>query len=56
MNTGRGTRWGDSLPVGAEVHAGIVGVRAIVKPLEVIDFALGFVFIDLDPWLAKRVY
>jgi hypothetical protein len=52
----RGTRWGDSLPIGAEVHGGIVGARVIVKPLQAIDFALGFVFIDLDPWLAKRVH
>ncbi|NQT88652.1 hypothetical protein HQ560_17940 [bacterium] len=52
----RGTRWGDSLPIGAEIHGGIVGARVIVKPLQAIDFALGFVFIDLDPWLAKRVY
>ena len=52
----RHTRWGDSLPVGAEVHAGIVGVRAVVRPLQVVDFAVGFVGIDLDPWLDKTPF
>ena len=52
----RHTTWGDSLPVGAEVHAGLIGARVMVRPLQIVDFAVGFVGIDLDPWLAKRPF
>lgn len=52
----RHTTWGNSLPLGAEVHGGLVGVRVIAKPLQAMDFVLGFVGIDLDPWLAKRPF
>jgi hypothetical protein len=52
----RGTNWGDSLPVGAEVHGGIVGARVIVKPLQAVDFAVGFIGLNLDRWLDKRVF
>ena len=47
------TRWGDSFPIGAEVHA-FVGVRAMVRPLQLVDFAVGLVGFDLDPWLATN--
>ncbi|NQT51141.1 hypothetical protein HQ576_03785 [bacterium] len=52
----RHTTWGNSLPVGAEFHAGLVGVRVAAKPFQVLDFGLGFVGIDLDPWLRKRPF
>ncbi len=45
-------RPGDIASVGAEVHLLLVGARARVKPLEFVDFLLGFVGIDLDPRLA----
>ena len=51
----RHTRWGDSFPIGAELHAG-VGVRAVVRPLQLVDFVVGFVGIDLDPQLNKKAY
>jgi len=44
-------RPGDVASVGAEVHLLIVGARARVKPLEIMDFVLGFIGIDLDPRL-----
>ena len=47
------TRWGDSFPIGAEVHL-LVGLRAVVRPLQLADFAVGLVGLDLDPWLAKN--
>ncbi len=47
------TRWADSFPIGAEVHA-YVGIRALVRPLELVDFAVGLVGLDLDPWLATN--
>jgi len=49
----RHTRWGDSFPIGAEVHA-LVGARAMVRPLQLADFVVGFVGIDLDPQLNAR--
>ena len=49
----RHTRWGESFPIGAEMHAW-VGVRAMARPLQLVDFAVGFVGIDLDPWLTKE--
>ena len=52
----RHATWGDSLPVGAEAHAGLVGARVLVKPLQLVDLAVGFVGLDLDPWLAKRPF
>lgn len=47
------TRWGDCFPIGAEVHLG-VGVRALVRPLQLADFVVGFLGIELDPWLATE--
>jgi len=47
------TRWGDSFPIGFEVHA-LVGVRARVRPLQLADFLVGFVGVELDPWLATN--
>ena len=47
------TRWADSYPIGAEVHLG-VGARVMVRPLELADFVVGFVGVDLDPWLARN--
>ena len=47
------TRWADTFPIGAEVHAG-VGLRARVRPLEIIDFVLGFVGVEMDPWLERN--
>jgi len=47
------TRWGDCFPVGAEVHLGI-GLRAMVRPLQLADFLMGFAGIELDPWLATE--
>lgn len=44
--------WGDSFPIGVEVHA-LVGFRATVRPLQFLDFLAGFVGLDLDPWLAR---
>lgn len=44
------TRWADSFPLGLDLHAG-VGIRAIVRPLQLADFVVGFVGIELDPWL-----
>ncbi|MFP4057730.1 MAG: hypothetical protein ACLF0G_12765 [Candidatus Brocadiia bacterium] len=52
----RHTRWGDSLPVGAELHAGLAGARVMLKPLQALDFAVGIVGLDLDPWLAKSPF
>jgi len=52
----RHTRWGDSLPVGAEVHGGLIGVRVLVRPLQLADFVVGIVGLDLDPWLAKTPF
>jgi hypothetical protein len=52
----RHTTWGDSLPVGGEVHAGLVGARVMARPLQLVDFAVGFLGIDLDPWLAKKPF
>jgi hypothetical protein len=52
----RHTRWGDSLPIGGEVHAALVGARLVAKPLQLLDFAVGFAGIDLDPWLAKKPF
>jgi len=49
----RHTRWGDSFPLGLEVHA-LVGLRAMVRPLQLADFAAGIVGIDLDPWLTRE--
>ncbi|MBM4030980.1 MAG: hypothetical protein FJ291_04250 [Planctomycetes bacterium] len=48
------TRWGDCFPIGAEVQAG-VGVRALIRPLQLADFLVGFVGLDLDPWLNQQV-
>jgi hypothetical protein len=45
-------RWGDSFPIGAEVHVG-VGVRVMLRPLQLLDFIAGFAGIELDPWLAE---
>jgi hypothetical protein len=44
------TRWADSFPLGLDLHAG-VGIRAVVRPLQLADFVVGFVGIELDPWL-----
>jgi len=44
------TRWADCFPLGLDLHAG-VGIRAIVRPLQLADFVVGFVGIELDPWL-----
>jgi len=52
----RHTTWGESLPIGAEVHAGLVGARVMARPLELVDLAVGFVGIDLDPWLAREPF
>jgi hypothetical protein len=41
-------RPGDICALGAEVHAGLLGLRARAKPLELVDFVLGFVGIELD--------
>jgi len=49
----RHTRWGDSFPIGAEVHA-LVGVRAAVRPLQLVDFVVGIVGLELDPWLTRE--
>ncbi len=49
----RHPRWGDSFPIGAEVQAG-VGARVVVRPLQAVDFVLGFIGIDLDPELKAR--
>jgi hypothetical protein len=43
-------RPGDIAAIGAELHL-FFGARARVKPLEIVDFALGFIGIDLDPQL-----
>jgi len=45
-------RWGESFPIGIEAHA-LVGFRATVRPLQFVDFLVGFVGLDLDPWLAR---
>lgn len=47
------TRWGDSFPIGGEVHLGI-GARAYLRPLQLVDFIVGFVGIELDPWLTAE--
>lgn len=44
-------RVGDSFSFGAELHLLLLGARARVKPIEAIDFLLGFVGVDLDPKL-----
>jgi len=44
-------RPGDICSVGAEVHL-ILGARARVKPLEIVDFVVGFIGIDFDRALA----
>ena len=44
------TRWADCFPIGAEVQLGI-GLRAGVRPLQLVDFVVGFVGVELDPWL-----
>ncbi|MFP4057731.1 MAG: hypothetical protein ACLF0G_12770 [Candidatus Brocadiia bacterium] len=49
----RHTCWGDSFPIGAEVHA-LLGARLMVRPLQLADFAVGLVGLDMDPWLTKR--
>jgi hypothetical protein len=56
LRAGVHTTWGNSLPLGAELHPGLVGVRVTAKPLQAVDFALGFVGIDLDPVLARRPF
>jgi hypothetical protein len=48
----RHTRWGDSFPIGVEFQAGL-GARAMVRPLQLADFLVGFVGFDLDPWLRR---
>jgi hypothetical protein len=45
-------RPGDLCAVGAEAHLLILGARARVKPLEIVDFIVGIVGVDLDPKLA----
>jgi len=40
-------RRGDIASIGAELHL-LVGVRARVKPLELVDFVVGFIGIDFD--------
>ncbi len=45
-------RWGESFPIGVEVHA-LVGLRATMRPLQLVDFVVGFLGLDLDPWLAR---
>lgn len=47
------TRWSDSFPIGAEVQAG-VGVRFMLRPLQLADFLVGIVGVDLDPWLLRE--
>jgi len=51
----RHMRLGDSFPIGAEVHA-LVGVRAGVRPLQLVDFITSCVGLDLDPWLKEKSY
>jgi hypothetical protein len=48
----RHTRWRDCFPIGAEIHA-TVGVRLMMRPLQLVDFLVGFVGLDMDPQLAK---
>ena len=45
-------RPGDTAAIGAELHLGFIGARLRVKPLEFVDFIVGFVGIELDPQLA----
>jgi len=45
-------RPGDIAAVGAELHLFLIGARARLKPLEALDFLLGFIGLDLDPRLA----
>jgi hypothetical protein len=52
----RHARWGDSFPIGGEVFLGLVGLRLQLRPLQLADFALGFVGLDLDPWLDTSPY
>jgi len=52
----RHARWGDSFPVGGEVFLGLVGLRVQLRPLQLADFAVGFVGLDLDPWLDTSPY
>jgi len=44
--------WGESFSFGIEAHA-LVGGRARIRPLQFADFLLGFVGLDLDPWLQR---
>ncbi|MFP4057732.1 MAG: hypothetical protein ACLF0G_12775 [Candidatus Brocadiia bacterium] len=45
-------RLGDAFSFGGDVHAGLLGARARVKPLELFDFVLGFAGVNLDRHLA----
>lgn len=47
------TRWGDSFALGGEVHLQL-GARVFLRPLQLVDFLVGFVGIELDPWLAAE--
>ena len=47
------TRWADSFPIGAEAHLG-VGLRVMVRPLQLVDFLVGFAGLDLDPVFRLR--
>jgi len=47
-------RWGDCFPIGAEVQAG-VGIRALIRPLQLVDFIAGFAGFELDPLLDQQV-
>jgi hypothetical protein len=45
-------RPGDIASIGGEAFLGILGLRARLKPLEAVDFLIGFIGFDLDPMLA----
>jgi hypothetical protein len=45
-------RTGDCGAIGGELHLGLFGARARAKPLEFVDFLVGFLGVDLDPQLA----
>ena len=47
------SRPGDMCSIGADVHLLFVGGRARFKPLEMVDFVLGFVGINLESWLDR---
>jgi len=47
------TRWGDCFPIGAEFHLG-VGARVTLRPLQLVDFLVGFAGFELDPWLNSQ--